>query len=121
MLLASSPDKTSRASRCNASLAAAEERLKDIGDYHDQRTAISGQAKGNYRPLKPDALYLTGDEFKSALADAVLELHVRVVDLLDELVEHCAFLHHLVHDLLRSNQDQDAQTILQMPPRVLQE
>ncbi len=54
----------------NASLAAAEERLKDIGDYHDQRTAISGQAKGNYRPLKPDALYLTGDEFKSALADA---------------------------------------------------
>ncbi len=54
----------------NASLAAAEERLKDIGDYHDQRTAISGQAKGNYRPLKPDALYLTEDEFKSALADA---------------------------------------------------
>ncbi|WP_435203868.1 transcription-repair coupling factor [Qipengyuania sp. 902] len=54
----------------NASLAAAEERLKDIGDYHDQRTAISGQAKGNYRPLKPDALYLTESEFKAALADA---------------------------------------------------
>ncbi|MDG5748538.1 transcription-repair coupling factor [Qipengyuania sp. XHP0207] len=54
----------------NASLAAAEERLKDIGDYHEQRTAITGQAKGNYRPLRPDALYLTDDEFRSALKDA---------------------------------------------------
>ena len=53
-----------------ASLAAAEERVKDVADYYDQRTAITGQAKGNYRPLKPDALYLTGDEFKAALADA---------------------------------------------------
>jgi transcription-repair coupling factor (superfamily II helicase) len=53
-----------------ASLAAADERVKDISDYFEQRTAITGQAKGNYRPLKPNALYLTGDEFKQALADA---------------------------------------------------
>ncbi|MBX7495895.1 transcription-repair coupling factor [Qipengyuania sp. 6B39] len=53
-----------------ASLAAADERIKDVGDYYAQRTAITGQAKGNYRPLKPEALYLTEGEFKSALADA---------------------------------------------------
>ena len=53
-----------------AALAAADERVKDIGDYYDQRTAITGQAKGNYRPLKPDALYLTAGEFKAGLAAA---------------------------------------------------
>ena len=53
-----------------ASLAAADERIKDIADYYGQRTAASGQAKGSYRPLKPDALYLTEDEFNTALADA---------------------------------------------------
>ncbi|EDL48032.1 transcription-repair coupling factor [Erythrobacter sp. SD-21] len=53
----------------NASLAAADERIKDITDYYDQRRAASGQAKGSYRPLKPDALYLTDEEFKAALAD----------------------------------------------------
>ncbi|MAM40332.1 MAG: transcription-repair coupling factor [Erythrobacter sp.] len=52
----------------NASLAAADERAKDIGDYFEQRKAASGQAKGSYRPLKPETLYLTADEFKSALA-----------------------------------------------------
>ncbi len=53
-----------------ASIAAADERVKDISDYYDQRTAITGQAKGNYRPLKPDALYLTGEELKAALEAA---------------------------------------------------
>ena len=53
-----------------ASIAAADERVKDISDYYDQRTAITGQAKGNYRPLKPDALYLTGEELKAALETA---------------------------------------------------
>ncbi|MFW2350776.1 transcription-repair coupling factor [Qipengyuania sp.] len=51
-----------------AALAAADERVKDVTDYYEQRKAITGQAKGNYRPLKPDALYLSPDEFKSALA-----------------------------------------------------
>ncbi|MBX7535861.1 transcription-repair coupling factor [Qipengyuania sp. GH1] len=54
----------------NASLAAADERIKDVADYYGQRKAASGQAKGSYRPLKPDALYLTDEEFKSGLADA---------------------------------------------------
>ena len=53
-----------------ASIAAADERVKDISDYYNQRTAITGQAKGNYRPLKPDALYLTGEELKKALEAA---------------------------------------------------
>ena len=53
-----------------AALAAAEERDKDVADYYEQRKAASGQAKGSYRPLKPDALYLTQDEFDTALADA---------------------------------------------------
>ena len=51
-----------------ASLAAADERVRDVADYYEQRTAITGQTKGNYRPLEPDALYLTGGEFKQALA-----------------------------------------------------
>ena len=54
----------------SASLAAADERIKDVTDYYDQRKAASGQAKGSYRPLKPDALYLTDEEFKAALTDA---------------------------------------------------
>ncbi|WP_370034860.1 transcription-repair coupling factor [Qipengyuania mesophila] len=53
-----------------AALAAADERVKDVTDYYEQRKAITGQAKGNYRPLKPDALYLTGEELKAALAAA---------------------------------------------------
>jgi transcription-repair coupling factor (superfamily II helicase) len=54
----------------NASLAAAEERIKDVTDYYEQRKAASGQAKGSYRPLEPQALYLTGDEFKAVLDEA---------------------------------------------------
>lgn len=53
-----------------ASLAAADERIKDVGDYFEQRKAGSGQAKGSYRPLDPDALYLSRDAFKSAMAQA---------------------------------------------------
>lgn len=52
----------------SAALAAADERLKDIGDYFDQRTQVSGQAKGSYRPLEPTALYLGAEEFHAALA-----------------------------------------------------
>ena len=53
-----------------AAFAAADERVKDVRDYFDQRTAITGQAKGNYRPLQPDALYMSADELKDALAAA---------------------------------------------------
>jgi len=51
----------------SAALQAAEERLTDIADYHDQRRSTGGQAKGSYRPLAPDALYLAQEEFGAAL------------------------------------------------------
>lgn len=49
-------------------LGAAEERLTDIADYHEQRGRIASEKKGSYRPLKPDALYLLRTEFDTALA-----------------------------------------------------
>src|SRR5690606_35819276 len=48
-------------------IGASEERLTDIADYHRQRRETAGQAAGSYRPLAPDALYLTRDEFASTL------------------------------------------------------
>jgi len=52
-----------------SALGAAEERLGDIADYHEQRGRIAGEKKGSYRPLKPDALYLPRKEFDAALAE----------------------------------------------------
>ncbi|UAB76933.1 transcription-repair coupling factor [Erythrobacter sp. SCSIO 43205] len=49
-------------------LGAADERLKDIADYHDQRQRIASETSGSYRPLGKDALYLAENEFKDALA-----------------------------------------------------
>lgn len=49
---------------------AAEERLKDIADYHTQRQRIAGEQAGSYRPLAPDALYLASAEFAAALKAA---------------------------------------------------
>ncbi len=49
-------------------IGAAEERLSDIADYHEQRGRIASEKKGSYRPLKPDALYLSRAEFDAALA-----------------------------------------------------
>jgi len=46
---------------------AAEERFKDITDYHDSRQRVAGQAAGSYRPLEKDSLYLTADEFARLL------------------------------------------------------
>ncbi len=54
----------------SAALQAGEERLADIADYCEQRTGATGQAKGGYRPLPQDALYLTQDEFGRALDEA---------------------------------------------------
>ena len=47
-------------------LQAAEERFTDISDYHQQRGQAGGHQAGNYRPLDPQALYLSGDEFTEA-------------------------------------------------------
>lgn len=46
----------------SAALGASEERLSDIGDYFAARSETSGKAAGSYRPLAPDALYLTRAE-----------------------------------------------------------
>lgn len=46
----------------SAALGASEERLSDIGDYFAARSDTSGKAAGSYRPLAPDALYLTRAE-----------------------------------------------------------
>ncbi len=52
----------------SAALGAADERLTDIADYFTARTDTSGKAPGSYRPLKPDALYLTREELDEKLA-----------------------------------------------------
>ncbi len=46
----------------SAAQGAADERLGDIADYFAARTDTAGKAAGSYRPLKPDALYLTKEE-----------------------------------------------------------
>ncbi|MGB3710849.1 MAG: transcription-repair coupling factor [Erythrobacter sp.] len=53
-----------------AALGAAEERLSDITDYHDQRAALGSDKSGSYRPLDAAALYVTQKEFGDALAKA---------------------------------------------------
>ncbi|MBB3357062.1 MULTISPECIES: transcription-repair coupling factor [unclassified Novosphingobium] len=47
---------------------AAESRLDDIADYYAARTEAAARQSGTYRPLKPDALYLTREELDRALA-----------------------------------------------------
>ncbi|MHA6333743.1 transcription-repair coupling factor [Qipengyuania sp. CAU 1752] len=47
-----------------------DERLKDISDYREARRNATGQAKGGYRPLAEDALYLSSDEWQRHLAAA---------------------------------------------------
>ena len=53
----------------NAALGAADERLADIADYFAARSETSGKAAGSYRPLGPDALYLTRAELDAALRE----------------------------------------------------
>ena len=52
----------------NGAQGAADERLTDIADYHAARSDTSGKAPGSYRPLNPEALYLTREEFDETLA-----------------------------------------------------
>lgn len=53
----------------SGAMGAAEERLGDIADYFAARRDSSGKAAGSYRPLSPDALYLTKDELAELLRD----------------------------------------------------
>ncbi|QWC57940.1 transcription-repair coupling factor [Erythrobacter sp. 3-20A1M] len=49
---------------------AVEERFRDITDYRRQRGETGGQAKGSYRPLDADALYLADGEWSAAQGEA---------------------------------------------------
>jgi transcription-repair coupling factor (superfamily II helicase) len=52
----------------SSALGAEDERLSDIEDYFAARSDTSGTKAGSYRPLKPDALYLTRPELDDRLA-----------------------------------------------------
>jgi transcription-repair coupling factor (superfamily II helicase) len=51
----------------SGAIPSGEERLTDIDDYFGQRRDIAGQAAGSYRPLPPDALYLSSQEWRKEL------------------------------------------------------
>ena len=51
----------------SGAMAAADERLGDIADYFAARRDAGVKAPGSYRPLSPDALYLTKDELAALL------------------------------------------------------
>ncbi len=52
---------------------AAEARFEAIRDYHANRMAAAGASPGSYRPLPPDRLYLTSEDW--AAASEALPLH----------------------------------------------
>ncbi len=47
---------------------AAEQRFEAIADYYDNRKAALATSKGSYRPLAPDTLYLTPEQWRAKLA-----------------------------------------------------
>ncbi len=53
----------------SGAMSAADERLGDIADYFAARRDAGAKAPGSYRPLSPDALYLTKDELAGLLQD----------------------------------------------------
>ena len=60
--------------RDNGANAAAESRFEAISDYYQNRMAARTTDPGSYRPLKPDALYVTAEDWKSWIADAPIHL-----------------------------------------------
>jgi transcription-repair coupling factor (superfamily II helicase) len=54
--------------------AAAEQRFEAVTDYHANRVKAQSGDPGSYRPLKPDALYLTASEWEKRLAEAKAHL-----------------------------------------------
>ncbi len=51
----------------SGAIQAADERLKDIADYHQAREKAAVQAAGSYRPLAEDSLYVSKAEFSDRL------------------------------------------------------
>ena len=56
--------------RSAGAVAAAEQRFEAIRDYHANRVNAGSSDPGSYRPLPPDALYLTAKDFAERLDDA---------------------------------------------------
>ncbi|MGY4395843.1 transcription-repair coupling factor (superfamily II helicase) [Sphingomonas sp. UYAg733] len=55
-------------------IGAAEQRFEAITDYHANRVRAQSSDAGSYRPLPPDALYLTAKDFADRLAEAPTHL-----------------------------------------------
>ncbi|WEK01221.1 MAG: transcription-repair coupling factor [Candidatus Sphingomonas phytovorans] len=55
-------------------LGAAEQRFEAITDYHANRVKAQSSDPGSYRPLPPDALYLTAKDFAERLEHAPAHL-----------------------------------------------
>jgi len=53
---------------------AAQARFEAIGDYHANRVRAQSSDPGSYRPLAPDALYLSVPEWDTAVADRPIHL-----------------------------------------------
>ena len=53
---------------------AAEDRFAAIADYHDNRVAALSGKKGSYRPLPPDALYLSPNEWAEQVTAHAIHL-----------------------------------------------
>ena len=60
--------------RDGGTTGAADARFEAIRDYHANRVAAAGASPGSYRPLPPDRLYLTSEEWTEALADLPIHL-----------------------------------------------
>lgn len=53
---------------------AADARFEAIADYYDNRHRAQSNDPGSYRPLKPETLYLTKDEWKELIAGRPIHL-----------------------------------------------
>ncbi|MBB3763704.1 transcription-repair coupling factor [Sphingomicrobium lutaoense] len=49
-------------------------RLESVRDYHDNRKRVEAAEAGSYRPLPPDALYLSEEEYEALKKDAPVHL-----------------------------------------------
>ncbi|MBR2170851.1 transcription-repair coupling factor [Sphingopyxis sp.] len=54
--------------------ATAETRFAAIADYHANRVAAERESPGSYRPLAPDTLYLTEEEWAGASSDRPIHI-----------------------------------------------
>ncbi len=67
-------DENTLAIRDLGSIAAAQSRFEAINDYHDNRMEAARSSPGAYRPLSPDQLYLTLDDWATAIASHPIHL-----------------------------------------------